>query len=314
MTGISQHQPDIRASRSSPPAETTAFPGTRRRLRTCSRLAGLRSRSQAREATDPRPPGTGAAAGTARTSRSQLQSAVQTTGRRSTPDVSFDADSSTGVNIYETSPRSGQGSWRTYGGTSLGAPVWAGIIAIVDQGRAFAGKGNLDGATQTIPSLYALPESDFKTVCRPMGWHRRLFDTARRSIRLELERGDREYCNGPRITERAVADRRPGDDHDDDEAVLDERYRPDRKRLSLHRSPSQRSMPKPGHAPRDPQTSPEKPAAGGAHRDSREGLPHQAALRNSNHEVRMSFTVSARPGRPECRSLRLTQWSPRGLL
>ncbi len=92
------------------------------------------------------------------------QSTVQTTGRRSTPDVSFDANSSTGVNIYETSPRSGQGSWRVYGGTSLGAPFWAGIIAIVDQGPSLAGKGSLDGPTQTIPSLYALPETDFRTV------------------------------------------------------------------------------------------------------------------------------------------------------
>ena len=92
------------------------------------------------------------------------QSTVQFTGQRSTPDVSFDANPSTGINIYETSPRSGHGSWRVYGGTSLGAPVWAGIIAIVDQGRALAGKGSLDGATQTIPSLYALPKSDFKSV------------------------------------------------------------------------------------------------------------------------------------------------------
>ena len=51
------------------------------------------------------------------------QYSVQATGQRSTPDVSFDANPSTGVSIYETSPRSGQGSWRIYGGTSLGAPV-----------------------------------------------------------------------------------------------------------------------------------------------------------------------------------------------
>jgi Subtilase family len=94
----------------------------------------------------------------------RYQSTVQMTGQRSTPDVSFDANPSTGVNIYETSPRSGHGSWRSYGGTSLGAPVWAGIIAVVDQGRALAGKGSLDGATQTIPSLYMLPKSDFKNV------------------------------------------------------------------------------------------------------------------------------------------------------
>jgi subtilase family serine protease len=92
------------------------------------------------------------------------QSSVQMTGERSTPDVSFDANSTTGVAIYETPPRSGKGSWHVYGGTSLGAPVWAGIIAIVDQGRALTGKGSLDGPSQTLPALYALPKSDFKPV------------------------------------------------------------------------------------------------------------------------------------------------------
>ena len=87
------------------------------------------------------------------------QRSVQTTGQRATPDVAFDADPSTGVEIYETSPRSGKGSWQVYGGTSLGAPAWAGIIAIVDQGRALAGKGSLDGPTQTLPALYALPRA-----------------------------------------------------------------------------------------------------------------------------------------------------------
>ena len=48
------------------------------------------------------------------------QRSVQTTGQRSTPDVAFDADPSTGVSIYETSPRSGMGSWQVGAGTSLG--------------------------------------------------------------------------------------------------------------------------------------------------------------------------------------------------
>jgi hypothetical protein len=92
------------------------------------------------------------------------QRSVQTTGQRSTPDVAFDADQGTGVEVYDTSPRSRKGSWQVYAGTSLGAPAWAGIIAIVDQGRAVAGKGSLDGPTQTLPALYALPSSDFHTI------------------------------------------------------------------------------------------------------------------------------------------------------
>jgi hypothetical protein len=92
------------------------------------------------------------------------QRSVQTTGERSTPDVAFDGDPSTGVEIYETSTQTGVGSWQVSGGTSLGAPAWAGIIAIVDQGRAVAGKASLDGPSQTLRALYALPSSDFHNV------------------------------------------------------------------------------------------------------------------------------------------------------
>ena len=94
------------------------------------------------------------------------QAKVQTTGYKATPDVAFDGDPNTGVQVYVTLPtRNGsQGSWMTIGGTSLGSPSWAGIIAIVDQGRALAGLGSLDGPTQTLPALYAAPSSDFHTV------------------------------------------------------------------------------------------------------------------------------------------------------
>jgi hypothetical protein len=92
------------------------------------------------------------------------QRSVQTSGARSTPDVAFDADPSTGVAVYATDPRTGIGSWQDVGGTSVGAPSWAGIVAIVDQGRAVAGQGSLDGPTQTLPTLYASPTSLFHAV------------------------------------------------------------------------------------------------------------------------------------------------------
>src|SRR5262249_27785088 len=47
---------------------------------------------------------------------------------------------------------------------SAGAPQWAALIAIADQGRALAGEGTLDGATQTLPTLYQLPSSDFHDI------------------------------------------------------------------------------------------------------------------------------------------------------
>ena len=83
------------------------------------------------------------------------QASVQSTGWRSTPDVAFDAGP--GVPIYS------QGSWITVGGTSLGTAAWAGMIAIVDQGRALANEGTL-GSTQTLTALYSLPSSAFHTV------------------------------------------------------------------------------------------------------------------------------------------------------
>ena len=102
---------------------------------------------------------------TARMSPSRCyQATVQTTHHRSTPDVAFVADPNTGVEVYETPPRSNAGSWIVVGGTSLGTPAWAAIVAIVDQGRALDGEGSLDGPTQTLPALYSLPSTDFHSV------------------------------------------------------------------------------------------------------------------------------------------------------
>jgi Subtilase family len=95
------------------------------------------------------------------------QRSVQKTGHRSTPDVAFDADPNTGVEVYQTPLGSSTGTWLTVGGTSLGSPSWAAIIAIVDQGRALQGKPSLDGPTQTLPALYSLPATDFNTVALP---------------------------------------------------------------------------------------------------------------------------------------------------
>ncbi len=94
------------------------------------------------------------------------QAKVQTTGYKATPDVAFDGDPNTGVQVYvtQTTRYGSQGSWMTIGGTSVGSPSWAGIIAIVDQGRALASQGSLDGPTQTLPALYAAPSSDLHAV------------------------------------------------------------------------------------------------------------------------------------------------------
>jgi subtilase family serine protease len=113
-------------------------------------------------------------------SEPSYQISVQLSGKRSTPDVAFDADPNSGVAVYQTSPYPGQSGWEVVGGTSLGTPAWAAIIAIVDQGRAVQGKGSLDGATQALPSLYALPASDFNAI-PPFGSRSSVTSTGRGS-------------------------------------------------------------------------------------------------------------------------------------
>jgi hypothetical protein len=92
------------------------------------------------------------------------QRTVQTKGQRANPDVAYDGDPASGVYVYETDPVSHQANWFQVGGTSAGAPQWAALIAIADQALALAGKGSLDGATQTLPMLYKLPAADFHDV------------------------------------------------------------------------------------------------------------------------------------------------------
>jgi subtilase family serine protease len=52
---------------------------------------------------------------------------------RGNPDVSWDADPNTGVAVYDTTPYGTQSGWFQVGGTSLGAPSWAGLVALFDQ-------------------------------------------------------------------------------------------------------------------------------------------------------------------------------------
>ncbi len=88
---------------------------------------------------------------------------TQSTTQRGVPDVAFDANPSSGVAVYDSYDAS-TAPWFQVGGTSLSAPAWAGIIAIADQGRVLSGQGTLDGATGTLPKLYALPSSDFHDI------------------------------------------------------------------------------------------------------------------------------------------------------
>jgi len=79
-------------------------------------------------------------------------------GGRDTPDVAFDANPATGVAVDD------DGSWLVMGGTSVGTPGWAALVAIANAMRVSAGATTLDGASQTLPAIYGLSASDFHEV------------------------------------------------------------------------------------------------------------------------------------------------------
>lgn len=84
------------------------------------------------------------------------QQGAQQSGARSTPDVGYNGDPNTGFAVYDSLAYQGVSGWDVVGGTSAGAPQWAALVAIADQGRAAAGQGTLDGRTQTLPALYSV--------------------------------------------------------------------------------------------------------------------------------------------------------------
>jgi len=70
---------------------------------------------------------------------------------REVPDVSADADPSTGYIVYDTVY--GFGGWNALGGTSGAAPLWAGVLAV-----AASADGNTAGYGAVNPALYLLAQ------------------------------------------------------------------------------------------------------------------------------------------------------------
>jgi hypothetical protein len=71
---------------------------------------------------------------------------------RLNPDVAYAANPSTGFRVYDGS----SGGWFSVGGTSAGAPQWAALVAIANQGRALTDAPPLS-SMQTLSALYASP-------------------------------------------------------------------------------------------------------------------------------------------------------------
>ncbi len=78
------------------------------------------------------------------------------------PAVSYDAG--TGFAVYDGTSYGGRAGWWSVGGTSAGAPQWAALLAIADQGRALEKLGSLDGSTQTVPTLLRLAQNAFHDI------------------------------------------------------------------------------------------------------------------------------------------------------
>ncbi len=94
------------------------------------------------------------------------QQGVQSTGSRTTPDVSFLADPDTGAWVADPYNLGSDNPWEVVGGTSLSAPAWAGLLALADQGRVAAGEATLGsaGPTEAQTALYGLSASDYHAV------------------------------------------------------------------------------------------------------------------------------------------------------
>jgi subtilase family serine protease len=94
------------------------------------------------------------------------QQGVQSTGYRTTPDVSMVADPATGAWIADPYNLDPSNPFEVVGGTSLSAPAWAGLFALVNQGRAAAGETSLNSSTPTDAqqALYMLPQTDYNSI------------------------------------------------------------------------------------------------------------------------------------------------------
>ena len=165
LTPISRRRRAIPVSRSSRQAATTVASTIRLPRRTSFPSAGPRSIWATWVPMAPRPPGSRAAAATAATRRSRTINSLF--NRPECEARPMSRSTATPVRASRSMrPRRGRarGRGKLSPARASGAPAWAGIIAIVDQGRALQGIPSLDGPTQTLPSLYAAPSSDFYSV------------------------------------------------------------------------------------------------------------------------------------------------------
>ena len=88
----------------------------------------------------------------------QGSNGVTFAGKRATPDISLVADPATGVSVYDSYGSNAASPWSSVGGTSLAAPLFAGILSIAQQGRSALSKAPLT-SIQINTAVYALYNS-----------------------------------------------------------------------------------------------------------------------------------------------------------
>jgi len=86
---------------------------------------------------------------------------------RTVSDVAFNANPNTGQYVALTAQGSSTTTWNAYGGTSIGAPQWAGLVAVANARRAAAAKALLGDFHATlyqtiaaVPTTYAAAFAD----------------------------------------------------------------------------------------------------------------------------------------------------------
>jgi subtilase family serine protease len=74
-------------------------------------------------------------------------------GKRGIPDVAYNGDPNTGFAVYDSVSYLRQSGWFKVGGTSAGAPQWAGLFAIANSMRVAAGKLKLSATYNTLYNI-----------------------------------------------------------------------------------------------------------------------------------------------------------------
>ncbi len=89
---------------------------------------------------------------------------TQTTSYRAVPDIAMDADPRSGVAVIDSWDFGASHPWAQVGGTSLSAPLWAGVIAIANQGIVLGGGSAMDGYSETLPRLYGMSATNYHDI------------------------------------------------------------------------------------------------------------------------------------------------------